>query len=146
MKHMMLLHVLLPVFLSLFVNGIIYANKWNDQKGITDKNTFLPPGWVIGSVWVLIFACLGYAHYLLYKKNKTIGVGSISLVIFFIYAIGYPFLTSGLNRHVRVLNLLALILAFVCALLVLREDNDATKFVIPLLVWTSYVNITDVLN
>ena len=61
-----LLHIAVPVILALFMNGVIYGTRMNVRDDNSKpKNPWLPPGYVIAAIWVLIFGILGYVHYCL---------------------------------------------------------------------------------
>ena len=60
-----LLHIAVPVLLALFMNGVIYGTRLNKQDKNQSPNPWLPPGYVIAVIWVVIFGILGYVHYCL---------------------------------------------------------------------------------
>lgn len=126
-------HVLIPVFSAIVMNVIIYALGWNKNMKRDDD---LPPGYIIGTIWTVIFALLGYVHYRLYTlKNKT-NYGSASVVLFILFSLAYPALKNG-----YFLNFISLILSFVLSLIVMMYSRHIFLFMIPLLVWVSYVNL-----
>ena len=126
-------HVLIPVFSAIVMNVIIYALGWNQNMKRDDD---LPPGYIIGTIWTVIFALLGYVHYRLYTlKNKT-NYGSASVVLFILFSLAYPALKNG-----YFLNFISLILSFVLSLIVMMYSRHIFLFMIPLLVWVSYVNL-----
>lgn len=126
-------HVMIPVFCAIAMNGIIYAFNLNMKR----EDSF-PPGYIIGIIWTIIFALLGYVHYLLYRlKNKT-NYGSASVVLFILYALAYPVLNT---MNVYFLNLISLILSFVLSLIVMMYSRHIFLFMIPLLLWVSFVNL-----
>lgn len=137
-----LVHVLVPVVLVVVVNVIVYRLGWADRdKNAKCRSRALPPGWVIAVIWVLLFACLGYVHYLV--RNRPVAAWAV--VAFLAYAIVYPFATGGLQggERARILNQVAAILAYGTAVLVAREAGQgrALLVLLPLLVWVSYVNL-----
>jgi len=56
------IHILTPVVAALLMNGIIFSQKWNISKGLP-KNPYIPGGGIVGAIWMIIFALLGYVHY-----------------------------------------------------------------------------------
>ena len=57
-----LYHILVPVLAAIIMNGIIYTfgiNKYSEKNKI---NPYIPPGYVIGTIWVIILGLLGYLH------------------------------------------------------------------------------------
>jgi len=140
-------HVIIPVITSIIINGIIYSQGWkkNSQKNI--KNPLIPPGYIIGFIWIFIFTLLGYAHYLLYKLKEGFSLASISIILLFIFCMAYPFLTSGFKeKKGLILNLITLILAFIVSLIVIVQSINIFLYFIPLLLWASYVNFAYVVE
>lgn len=133
-------HIGFPIFLASFMNYVIFSNHWNK---ISTKNNFLPPGYIIGLIWTIIFGLLGYVNYLLYVNKQW--MASFSIIALLLFCICYPLFTIGLSnlKIANVLNSVTLILSFVVAIVVFDASRNAFKYMIPLLVWASYVNIAD---
>ena len=70
-----LLHIAIPVVLALFMNGVIYGNRLNKQDNNQPRNPWLPPGYVIAMIWVVIFGILGYVHYCLTVPSSASSSG-----------------------------------------------------------------------
>jgi tryptophan-rich sensory protein len=123
------------------MNGIIYTfgiNKYSEKNKI---NPYIPPGYVIGTIWVIILGLLGYLHYLIYKKYEAITFTSLLILFVILFCISYPLITGLKVKSGLLLNLITLILAFILALFVITESKYMFIYLIPLLVWASYVNI-----
>ena len=143
-----IVHIAFPIICAIIMNVIIYSFKWNVRTSEGKiNNPLIPPGYIVGSVWIIIFGLLGYVHYLLYKQNNGVSFVSISVVCFFIFCLLYPVLTSGLSKqNANMLNLLTLILSFSLAIVLVKTLPSTFKYIIPLLLWASYVNITDAIQ
>ena len=133
------LHVLLPVLMATAMNAIIYTTGWNQgSRRMSNRNSYLPPGYIIAIVWTILLAMLGYVHYLTFPQPvHWLIVATIA------YCISYPVLTSGFNVAMNALNFIALVMSIsvsVATLTVARKP--AFLFTIPLLAWASYVNVT----
>ena len=141
-------HIIFPIALAIIMNIIIYYFGWNKNYLKDDyKNIkLIPPGYIIGIIWILIFGFLGYAHYLLYikKRNFTFGMLLIELVILFCLA--YPILTSGLKKinFALYLNYITLLLAFILGFIVFNESKIVLIYILPLILWSVYINYADV--
>ena len=136
------IYVLTPVILAIITNSIIYTNNWQSQD-TNPRNPLLPPGYVIGAIWTAIFALLGYALYLT-RDNQSASLASCSIVAIIIWSLAYPFLTNGLQqKRGRILNTVTLILAMILAIIVINQKPAAFAFIVPLLLWASYVNVAD---
>lgn len=146
-----LYHVLIPVLLALSINSFIYLfgvnKKYEQNKEIKDNqySKLLPPGYVIGIIWTIIFGLLGYAHYLMYKLNDRINIGSVSIVLVIIFCLLYPIITSLKFKYGLLLNLITLIISFVLGFIIILQSKYIFLYIIPLIVFTSYVNIVDTL-
>jgi len=137
-------HILVPVLAAIIMNGIIYTfgmNKYSDKTEKSKINPYIPPGYVIGTIWVIILGLLGYLHYLIYKKYESITFTSLLIVFVILFCISYPLITGLRVKSGLLLNLITLILAFILALFVITESKYMFIYLIPLLVWASYVNI-----
>jgi tryptophan-rich sensory protein len=135
-------HVFTPIVAALLVNGVIFGLKWNQEQDPTkEKNPLIPPGIFIAFIWTTIFAILGFLHYKLYNTRHSSRWAVVTLIVF---CIMYPFLTAGLktNTVAAVLNLTTLLFAFVVALLI---PNTLVVYMIPIIVWASYVNLAQVI-
>jgi benzodiazapine receptor len=136
MKILAAYHILLPVCFAIAMNGIIYT--FFKRKTTT---RLLPPGYIIGIIWTIIFALLGYAHYLLYTLKNEMNYGSISIVFFILFSLTYPLINAIDEKHGYFLNLISLILSFIVSLTVMSYSIDIFLFMVPLLVWVSIVNL-----
>ena len=132
------LHIFIPIFLAIMMNGIIYFFKLNKDQ---INNPYLPKGYIIGIVWTIILGLLGYTHYLLYEKNKMITITSLSLIILILFCILYPVFTNLKVKSGLLLNLITLIFSFIVSLMIIIESKYIFMYMIPLLGWVCYVNI-----
>ena len=131
------IHILVPILLTIILNGFIYVRKWNNQ---INNNKYLPPGYIIGIVWIIILGLLGFAHYKI--KNS---IASYLIIIAILYSLTYPFLTR-LKKNLKVYNGIAFILASMISISVYIEDKITFVYTIPFLLWTFYVNVTDLIS
>lgn len=139
-----LYHILVPVVAAIIMNGIIYTlgiNKYSEKTEKNKINLYIPPGYIIGTIWVIILGLLGYLHYLIYKKYEAITFTSLLIIFVILFCISYPLITGLKVKSGLLLNLITLILAFILALFVITESKYMFIYLIPLLVWASYVNI-----
>jgi tryptophan-rich sensory protein len=142
-------HVLTPVVLSALVNAHVYVSNSNDRNSGTASSAvaqkLLPPGYVIGIVWTIIFALLGYAHYRVFPS-----IASFVIVAALAYCLAYPYLTmfksAPFQRATKFLNTLSLIVAALVAAATVAKDTVAFVAALPLLAWASYVNLVDAIE
>ena len=84
------IHILVPIILAIVLNFYIYTQGWNNDN---EKNSKLPPGYIIGSIWIIILGLLGYIHFLLYPS-----LYSWFIVLTILYCLSYPFLFLNITR------------------------------------------------
>jgi tryptophan-rich sensory protein len=137
------IHILAPVVAALLMNGLIFSLGWKIAK-YQNPNPYIPPGGIVGLVWLVIFALLGYVHYCLYSGNRNRPTAaSIAIVLFILYSLAYPILTtfSSNKNAFSLLNQGALLLATATTVLVYQENVALIPYMIPLMAWTGYVNV-----
>ena len=117
------------------------------------RNPYLPPGFIIGLVWPVLFGFMGYAHYLTYEANKSEdhpggdhSVASVAIIVFAAWCLLYPFLMNRSEQYARILNYISLIVVFVLALLVIKKSQTAFYYLIPVIAWIAYVNLADFIH
>ena len=84
------------VGLPVVLNGVIFGLGWNRASG---PNVGIPPGWFVGSMWVVLFAGMGLARWLLLRaatgRAEQRRVEWVSLLAFL--CLLYPLYTVGLR-------------------------------------------------
>ena len=63
----MYFYILIPILLAITMNIIISNLKWNNNNQNYD---LLPSGKVIGTVWIILLALLGYSYYYIHCNSK----------------------------------------------------------------------------
>jgi tryptophan-rich sensory protein len=142
--------ILLFVLAAVIVNIFTYYYGWGKTGSQSDRwniyqNKLIPPGFTIGFFFIAIFGFLGYSFYLLVRENDgNLTVGSIFVLGYGIFALAYPLLTWKANeKNSNVINYIAVILAYIVSLVVITEYTNAFYYLLPLLIWLTYVNLTD---
>ena len=96
------IHIITPVIFAIITNGLVFLRRREIVKEtVKETSKYIPPGYIVGSVWIILFGLLGYAHYLLYKLDNGISIASMSLILFIIFSLAYPFLTKGFIENVN---------------------------------------------
>jgi hypothetical protein len=137
---MLLYCIGIPIILALILNLIIYIFKLNKNEE-KDINPY-----IIGTIWTVLFGILGYVYYLLYELNKSINIGSISIIILLLYSLSYPFLIYINKDNILLYNMICLILSFIVSLIVLSYSKYIFIYLIPLLLWINYINIVFIIK
>lgn len=132
--------ILIPVIAGIIMNGIIYTFKLYPKMN-TEVNIFIP-GYIVGIIWIILLALLGYINYLLYVIDNKINLGVLFNVVLSLFLILYPILnSSSKNNYIVLYNITALILSFIFGLFLILYSKYIFIYLIPLLVWLSYINI-----
>ena len=131
---MLAYHILIPVLFAAGVNGFY-------GKSTSKKMSYLPPGYIIGMIWTFLLALLGYVHFLLYRLNNQSNYGSVSVVLFILFSLTYPVINAQSEIYGYMMNLVSLILSFTVGIIVMMYSKHTFLYMIPLLVWVSYVNL-----
>ncbi len=139
--------ILAPILLAIFVNIIIFVFGINNSsKNINNK--FSKYGYIIGIIWTIIFGFIGYTYYLSYKEsNKYFTPGTITIILYIIFALSYPFITARFIKLTGILNIISLLFACILTINVVNEYWMKKKsfkilfYLLPLLLWLLFVNI-----
>lgn len=142
---MLLYSILIPVFLAIIINLIIYIFGYF-KKIKSEPNPYIPAGYIVGLIWTFLLALLGYIHYLLYSLNNSTNIGTISVIFLILYSLSYPFLIYIKENSLLLFNMIGLILSFIVALIVISYSKYIFIYLIPLLLWIIYVNIVFIIK
>ena len=125
-------------FLAIAINIMIYNKQIVNTNPQTTK--YFPPGYIVGSIWVLLFGILGY---ILFRLHHYSSFASISIYIFVLFSVLYPFITKLSPGSLSdMFNKIAFLLACTVCFLVYREKPGLAIYLLPLFSWITYVNIT----
>ena len=148
------IQILIFVLVALLVNVASWGSYINVK---VCRSNLLPSGFIIGLVWTAIFGLLGYAHYLVVTtqvpdstsptgtKNKGICLESIAIIVVAVFCLCYTLVVRFRPMYMKFTNVLSLILAFVLGILVIKINTTAFYYILPLIVWCGFVNLTDAL-
>jgi tryptophan-rich sensory protein len=126
------------VGVCLATNGLIFALGWN-APGAQATPAAIPPGPVVGAVWLVLFAAMGAAYDLAKASQRRAWV-PLALAA---ACLAYPFYTAGLrDQSLGYCGVVATLLAALASALALRPaSRRAAWLVVPVAVWTGYVAI-----
>ena len=93
--------VLLTIAVTLALNGVIFALGWVGASTASGRvYPLLPPGWVIGAVWVLLLALLAVAYWWLASDAAPEPRRLAPWLLLLIAAcLAYPLYTVGLSNE-----------------------------------------------
>ena len=138
----LILNISLPVGVAALENYIIYANGGMPTY---TTNPMLPPGYIVGIVWIILLGSLGYAHYLLYNLQGGNTIASSSVIVLILYCLSYPILIYYNTFKEKELNIFSLCITSVASLITFMTYPTAFAAMLPTLVWISYVELSDII-
>ena len=127
------------VGLPVVLNGVIFGLGWDRASG---PNVGIPPGWFVGSMWVVLFAGMGLARWLLLRaatgRAEQRRVEWVSLLAFL--CLLYPLYTAGLrdDRVGLVGNVVTAVVGIAVAVFAWRRVRAAGVWVLAVCAWLVY--------
>lgn len=119
---------------ALVVNGLIYGLGLNGQDDTFDRVWFAPPGWLVGCVWMVLYAFYGVAFA---KARDTsarywiVGLG--------VWGLLYPVTSGGFQPYMGQLsNIVSWLFSLFVYIRVSRIAPAAARWLIPSLMWISF--------
>ena len=140
MNIVLYLSILIPVILLMSIN---FYMKYNDIT-LDEGGSSAIPGeskeyreYIILGIWTILIGFLGYSYYLM--RNN---ISSVAIIIIIIYTLTYPFITLEKNSiQIESLNIIYIVITYIIFLLVLSENSNAALYILPLLLWITYIFI-----
>lgn len=138
------LSVNLAAFIAapLLLNGVIFALGWNRPRV---KAAGIPPGWVVGGLWLLLFACMGAARWelanapaRLFRERRTEWVSLLAFLCLL-----YPIYTEGLRDDRIGLggNIVTAAVASAALERVSHRSQLAAWLLLPTCLWLAYAGV-----
>jgi tryptophan-rich sensory protein len=126
----------------LLLNGIIFGLGWNRPRA---KAAGIPPGWVVGGLWLLLFAGMGAARRELANSSVTpLRARNTEWVSLLAYlCLIYPLYTEGLRDDRIGLggNIVTAIVGFAALEHTARRSRAAALFLLPTCLWLVYAGV-----
>ncbi|HUS47839.1 MAG TPA: TspO/MBR family protein [Phycisphaerae bacterium] len=109
------------------------------------KPSFTPPGWVFGPVWTILYASMGVAAWMVWRKAGLAG-GAIALTLFAVQLVfngAWSVLFFGLhNVAAAFVDIVLLWLAIAATLVAFwRISTPAGALMLPYLAWVSFAAV-----
>jgi hypothetical protein len=132
----MLAWIALPVVAALAMNLVILFMDRADPARRPAPNPRLPPGWAVGSIWVLVLAALGFAG------ASSPAPLAVLVAAFVAWCVAYP-LVVRLAPHVPPQRLNTASLVALGPVALLAHEWRQMAGLAPALAWLSIVNLVD---
>ena len=125
--------------LVLGLNALVYGLGWNDDAGA--EPSYAPPGVAVGAIWVLLFALMGIARWLVVREPGPEGAGAgrwvsglvAACALFPLYA-----LSTGSEEAALLGTLATAGLAVLALGRVAEVSRRAAELVLVVLLWLAY--------
>jgi tryptophan-rich sensory protein len=119
------------------------SGTWYDTLELPE---FAPPGWVFGPVWTTLFALMGVAAWLVWRRVDTDRLAPIALGIFVVhFAINVAWSAAffGLQSPLAGLATIVVLLGFIVATIAAfaRVDRRAAALLLPYLAWVCFATL-----
>lgn len=134
-------NVLLFVGSVLVVNGLIFGLGFAGPSNPPPPSSHLPPDWVIGAVWTVLFCGLGVARYALLRVNA--GRDALLVTALAVFCLMYPFYTLGLRsaRIGFIGNIATIVAALLIAGFCLRHSRAAAACSTAVAAWVTFATL-----
>lgn len=138
----LVLNVTIAVILCLVINSIIFGIGW-DGGDESINIWFAPPGYVVGTVWVILFGLIGASRYLLNSAGEWAKGTKALLVGLLLFCLAYPIYTIGFNSEfIGLLGNIATILFTVFAMYRTWKFSRAAAYLLsPIVLWVTFATI-----
>jgi len=127
---------ILFIVIAIIVNIVSLSYGYNSSM----KYTNLPPGYIIGIIWIILIGCMAYAQsqVLLSSKKKWI---EWLIPLLFLYCILYPFYTYGFSNKCisKIANIGTILFSlFIVIILYNISMHSAAGLIGLTTIWSSY--------
>lgn len=138
--YVVILFVLLALFGNVIFNG--FDNKEDIKRSVKKETSkYLPPGYVIGIIWTLLFALLGFIYENIDSKKNKNNSSKIVIVLFLIFCILYGPLTKGKSpMFVKKYNYLTFVFLGLMTYVIKDSVPNYIYYLIPFYMWIGYIN------
>ena len=129
------------MIIALFGN-IFFNNKEDTNSEIEIDNQYLPQGYIIGYIWVIIFGILGYIYSNINSKEDKKYISRISIMFFIALCLMYGPITYGKSsRFIKNYNYIAFISLCILTYIISKNIKNYLLYLIPLYLWIGYVSL-----
>lgn len=137
----LVLNLLLAVGAALAMNVLIFELGWDKSTDYAPKPSFEPPSYVVGLVWIFLFALMATARWLLNSRSETGTSGARTLVtLLIIFCLLWPFysLAIGSLNGGLLGNLGTIALATFTITRMWPISKTSAFLIVPVVLWVTF--------
>ncbi len=140
-RRSLILNILVALGVVLVINGLIFVLGW-DRANATPQS---PPGALVGSVWVVLFALMATARWQLnaYSINQAAAARNWVTTLMLSCWL-YPFYSLALNSQIGGLlgNVATITLTMFVVVHVWSVSKRTALLILPVIFWVAFATIT----
>jgi len=132
------------VFAALVMNGIIFLLGWDKSTNYAPEPSFTPPGYVIGIVWIVLFAFMATARWNLNLVNYTAASQARWLVtLLIIFCLLWPLYSIAIGSIIGGLigNIATIVLAIIVVVFIWPVSFVSACLVMPVIAWVAFATL-----
>ena len=137
-----LIWVTVFIAVTMVINGLIALLGWEGvETRFTERSNRLPPGWIIGLVWTILFICMASTFWLLASSKEITSRRKAGEVLAFaIFCLSYPIFTIGFSIHFLVFfgNLLCIVWSSYLTGVLRDISRPASALMVLPAIWVCY--------
>ena len=139
----LILNLVIAVGICLAINALVFGLGWDVSDTPTHEVTFAPPGWLVGAVWVFLFALIGISRGVLNKFGEKSKSAKKWLIVLLLFCFAYPIYTLGLSSEIMGLigNLGVIALTIFIISQTWKLSKLASFLIMPIILWVSFATV-----
>jgi tryptophan-rich sensory protein len=137
----LLLNISLAIAVCLAINAFVFGTGFNaERKPPIIDLWYAPPGYLVGIVWIFLYAGMGAARHLLVAAGDTARGTRRLIVGLLLFCAIYPFYTRGFSDIVACFwgNLATIALTVFTVFRAARFSRLAALLLLPTVLWVSF--------
>lgn len=139
----LLVHIVVPVLIAGATDALLRSLGWNQPAGEVWPD-FAPRGGAIGAIWVVLFACMGAAGWLVARSARPGTQRRANLIGgLIVVCLAYPFYTHFIRGHGTELagNIVSFALAATIVRRIRRDSRVAAALIGLVAAWIVFATV-----
>lgn len=141
----LVLNLLIAVGAVMAMNGLVFGFGWNRSNDNLPKLSFEPPDYVIGIVWIVLFALMATARWLLNSYFDTEASQARDWVTFLlIFCLIWPLYSLAISSVIGGLvgNMGTIAIAVIAVTRAWMVSKTAALLIMPVIPWVIFATAT----